>query len=106
MSEDIVQRVMANPKYKEMTRMRSTYGWVFSAIILVAYYVGFIGIIAFDKQLFAQSISGGAMTWGIPVGFGLMILIIALTGIYILIANSKFDAMERSLLNDVGVSHE
>ena len=106
MSEDIVQRVMANPKYAEMTRMRSQYGWVFSAIILVAYYVGFIGIIAFDKQLFAASISGGAMTWGIPVGFGLMILIIALTGIYILIANSKFDEMERSLLNDVGVTHE
>ncbi|SRR5690606_16902904 len=106
MSDDIVQRVMANPKYKEMTKMRTTYGWVFSAIILVAYYVGFIGIIAFDKQLFSQSISGGAMTWGIPVGFGLMILIIALTGLYILIANTKFDAMERSLLNDVGATHE
>ena len=106
MNEDIVQRVMANPKYKELTETRSRYGWIFSIIILIAYYIGFIGIIAFDKQLFAKSISGGAMTWGIPVGFGLMILIIALTGIYILIANSKFDTMEKSLLNDVGVTHE
>ena len=58
--------------------------------MLVVYY-GFILLIAFEKQVLAARIGTGVMTWGIPVGFGVIIFTILITAYYVLKANSEFD---------------
>ena len=60
--------------------------------MLLVYY-GFIAIIAFDKELLATRIGSGVMTWGIPVGFGVIVFTIVITAIYVMRANGEYDEL-------------
>ena len=88
--QNVLDRVTANPKFHEFIAMRSRYS-IIMAIISAAAYYGFILLIAFEKQVLAARIGTGVMTWGIPVGFGVIIFTILITAYYVLKANSEFD---------------
>jgi len=100
MQEDLVQKVQSNPTYQELKAKRSAFGWVLTIIMLVAYY-GYIGVIAFDKQLFGQKIGEGVTTLGIPVGVGLIFFTVIITGLYVRRANTEFDEMTAKLLKEI-----
>lgn len=99
MQNDMVTRIVANPKYQQLVSTRSSYGWILTAIMMVVYY-GYIAIIAFDKGLFAQRLGAGVMTVGIPVGFGVIVFTIIITGIYVRRANSEFDALTHDIVKE------
>ena len=100
MQEDLVQKVKSNPTYQELKAKRTAYGWVLTIIMLVAYY-GYIAVIAFDKELFAQKTGEGVMTLGIPVGVGLIVFTVIITGLYVRRANTEFDEMTAKLLKEI-----
>ena len=64
--------------------------------MLVAYF-GYVALIAFDKAVLARPIGGGVTSLGIPVGVGVILLAIVLTGIYVRRANSEFDPLVKAL---------
>jgi len=100
MQDPLVGRITANPRYQKLVKTRLRLGWILTIIMLTAYY-SYIGIIAFDKELFARRLGEGVMTVGIPVGFGVIVLAVVITGIYVWRANTKFDAMAREVLEEV-----
>jgi uncharacterized membrane protein (DUF485 family) len=100
MQEDLVQKVQSNPTYQELKAKRSAFGWVLTIIMLAAYY-GYIGIIAFDKELFGQKVGEGVTTLGIPVGVGLIFFTVIITGLYVRRANTEFDEMTAKLLKEI-----
>jgi uncharacterized membrane protein (DUF485 family) len=100
MSETRSDRVRAHPAYQTLVRKRRRLAWTLTAIMCAAYF-GYILLIAFDKALLATPIAGGATTIGIPIGFGLILLGIALTGLYVRIANRDHDALLAELIADV-----
>ena len=99
MQNDMVTKIVANPKYQQLVSARSSYGWILTAIMMVVYY-GYIAVIAFDKGLFAQKLGAGVMTVGIPVGFGVIVFTIIITGIYVRRANSEFDALTQDIVKE------
>ena len=90
MDTKLVDRILADPNYQLLKERRSRLGWWLTAAMLVVYY-GFILLIAFEKQVLAARLGTGVMTWGIPVGFGVIIFTILITAYYVLKANSEFD---------------
>ena len=90
MDTKLGDRILADPNYQLLKERRSRLGWWLTAAMLVVYY-GFILLIAFEKQVLAARIGTGVMTWGIPVGFGVIIFTILITAYYVLKANSEFD---------------
>lgn len=100
MQDDLAQRIAANPKYQELVSKRSSYGWVLTALMMIVYY-GYILVIAFKKELLAAKLGAGVMTVGIPVGLGVILFTIIITGIYVRRANSEFDALTKELLKEV-----
>lgn len=100
MQEDLVKKIQSNPTYQELKAKRSAYGWVLTIIMLVAYY-GYIAVIAFDKELFARKIGDGVTTLGIPVGVGLIVFTVIITGLYVRRANSEFDEMTAKLIKEI-----
>ena len=98
MTEQIAA-VQAHPKYQELIRRRTRFGWVMTAIMLVAYF-GYILLIAFNKEFLARPIGAGVTSVGIPLGFGIIILGIVLTAIYVRRANSEYDALLKAVLED------
>jgi len=98
--EDIVNRLLSNPKYRELVAKRNSFGWLLTVIMLVVYY-GYILIIAFKKDILAVRLGEGVMTWGIPVGIGIIVFTVIITGIYVHRANSEFDDLTKKLLKEV-----
>ena len=94
-------RIAADPRYVALARDRARFGWTLSALVLAA-YLGFILLVAFDKPLLARPIAGGATSLGIPVGLAIILLAIALTAIYVRRANGAFDARLAEIVAEAG----
>ena len=90
METDLAKRISAHPKYQELKRKRSSFGWWLTLAMMVVYY-GFILLVAFNKQFLSQRLGDGVMTMGIPIGFGVIVFTILITAFYVRRANSEFD---------------
>ncbi len=101
MENDVAARIAANPKYQHLVSTRSRFGWILTAIMLVVYY-GYIAIIAFDKELFAERLGEGVTTVGIPVGLGTIVFTILITAFYVRRANSEFDRLTEEIIQETG----
>lgn len=101
MASDLVARVQANPKYRELKARRTRLAWILTVLMLATYY-GYVSIIAFDKALLATPVGAGVMSVGIPIGFGLIIFTVILTAIYVWRANAEFDALTRQIAEEAG----
>jgi uncharacterized membrane protein (DUF485 family) len=100
MSNDVVARIRANPKYQELRRKRSSFGWWLTLVMMVVYY-GYIALIAWNKEFLSQPLGAGVTTIGIPIGMGVIIFTIAITGLYVRRANTEFDALTKQILDEV-----
>ena len=97
MEDALVQKVLNDPRYNELRRKRSAYGWWLTLAMMVVYY-GFILLVAFDKEFLAQRLGSGVMTLGIPVGFGVIVFTVVITAIYVRRANSEFDDLTTNIV--------
>jgi uncharacterized membrane protein (DUF485 family) len=98
-NDSVVARIQANPKYLELKRKRSSFGWMLTVLMMVVYY-GYIALIAFNKEFLAQPLGSGVTTLGVPIGMGVIIFTIVITGIYVRRANSEFDALTQQLMKE------
>jgi len=79
---DRTARIRAHPKYRELVRSRNRFGWALTVLMLIAYFA-YVLLIAFDKELLRRPIGDGVTSIGIPLGFGIIVLGVLLTGIYV-----------------------
>ena len=100
MTDKVVARILANPKYQELKRKRTSFGWWLTLVMMVVYY-GYIALIAWDKPFLGQPLGAGVTSLGIPIGMGVIIFTIIITGIYVRRANGEFDQLTREILEDV-----
>lgn len=97
MSDTQTARIRANPKYQELTSKRSSFGWLLTALMMIVYY-GYIALIAFNKEFLATRLGDGVTTIGLPIGLGVILFTIVITGIYVRRANGEFDRLTRDIL--------
>lgn len=94
--------VLSDPEFKKLVSQKNTISWILTVVELVLYF-GFIGLIAFNKPFLATVMTEGkAMTIGIPIAVGTIVLSWVLTGIYIFWANSKYDGMVKNVKDRIG----
>lgn len=97
MEDDLVQRIVANPKYQELKAKRSSFGWWLTLAMMVVYY-GFTLLVAYNKPLLASKIGTGVITLGMPLGVGVILFTIIITNIYVRRANSEFDDLTAQIV--------
>ena len=100
MTQEQVQQIKNNPKYKELVSKRSKFAWTLSVIMMVVYYA-FIMLIAFSPETLGTKTGDGMTTVGIPVGIGIIIFAFVLTGYYVKRANTEFDGLLKDVKKDV-----
>ena len=100
MDASLAARIAADPNYQQLKSKRSRFGWSLTLAMLIVYY-GFILLIAFRKDVLAARIGDGVMTWGIPIGFGVIVFTIAITAVYVRRANSEFDELSEKIKQEV-----
>ena len=96
---DIISQVRANPKFAELVRKRNGLALTLTITVLVIYY-GFILLVAFAKGFLATPIGGNLMTFGVPVGIGVIVSAFVLTGIYVRKANAEFDTLTKQIVEE------
>ena len=99
MIDPVVTKIQNNPKYLELRSKRNRLGVTLTILMMVVYY-GYISLIAFDKEFLAKPIGSGVMSLGIPIGMGVIVFTIAITGLYVRRANGEFDALTKEILKD------
>src|SRR4051812_35232702 len=98
MDEKTVRLIRDNPAFVDLERRRNIFSWTLCAVMLVIYY-GFILLVAFAPRLLAVPVAeGSVVTLGFPLGIGVILCAIVLTGIYVWRANSVFDVMTRRIV--------
>lgn len=101
MDADWVTKVEHHPKYRELVKKRTRFGWTLAVLMLIIYF-SFIMTIAFAPGFLARPLSGETvMTVGIPIGLGVIISAFILTGIYVWRANTEFDRINNELKREV-----
>ncbi len=101
MEQEFNSWMSEHPKFQKLVRRRSRFAWTLS-ILMLAVYQAFILLVAFDKGFLSTPIASGSVTtWGIPIGLGVIVFAFLLTGIYVWVANSSFDEMNRELVKEV-----
>ena len=93
--------VLGDPRYQRLLKRRGRFTWALSIVMLAAYF-GYVALIAFDKAVLARPIGNGVTSLGIPVGVGVILLAIILTGIYVRRANKEFDPLVKALRDGDG----
>ena len=99
MNDPVVNKIQSHPKYPELRTRRNRLGIFLTVLMLVVYY-GYIALIAFDKSFLAQPIGQGVTSLGIPIGMGVIVFTIVITGIYVRRANGEFDTLTQDILKD------
>ncbi|MFM7001226.1 MAG: DUF485 domain-containing protein [Limnohabitans sp.] len=99
MIDPVIDKIQSHPKYAQLRKQRNAFGWLLTVLTLVVYY-GFIALIAFNKPFLAQPLGDGVTTVGIPLGMGVIVFTIVITGIYVNRANQRYDALTQAILKD------
>jgi len=86
-----LQRIADSSAFKTLQSRRNALALRLSLAMCVIYY-GFILLIAFGKQILAMPLIG-VITLGLPLGLGVILSAIVLTGIYTRRANREFDRL-------------
>jgi len=86
-----ILRILESPAFIELRARRGRFAAILTTLMLLIYY-GFILAIAFAPHWLAIRIDG-VITLGIPLGLGVILSAIVLTGIYVRRANGEFDAL-------------
>ncbi|WP_225409857.1 DUF485 domain-containing protein [Stigmatella hybrida] len=93
------QEIARSPKYQNLVKKRSVLGWSLTAVMMVVYY-GYIFLVAFNREFLARTVGEGVTTLSIPIGLGVIVFTVLITGVYVRHANSEFDRMNDEIVRE------
>jgi uncharacterized membrane protein (DUF485 family) len=94
------EEILEDSDFKSLSSQKNVISVVLTILELVLYF-GFIALIAFNKPFLASKLSG-AISIGIPIAVGTIILSWVFTGIYIFWANNKYDVLVKKVREKIG----
>ena len=92
-------KVSRSPVYQQLLRERARFSWILTLAMLAVFF-GYILLIAFAPALLARPIGNGTTTIGIPIGIGVIVCGVLLTGVYVHRANSRFDPLIAAIVEE------
>jgi uncharacterized membrane protein (DUF485 family) len=92
--------ILNDPDFLSLVSRRNRIAWILTILELVLYF-GFISLVAFNKPFLSMKMTG-AITIGIPIAVGTILLSWVLTGIYIRWANQTYDTLVNNVKEKVG----
>lgn len=96
---DQAQALLQQPRFRSLIARQRQVSLLMTATMLLLYF-GFILLIAFRKDLLAQPVAGH-LTLGLPLGLGLILATVLLTGIYVRWANRAYDPAVEALRREL-----
>jgi len=100
MNKSAIKRVLQNPDFKKLEKEKNRISWLFSFLIF-AIYVAYILYIGINPEFFGRPLfAGSTVTVGIYAGVFIILLSIALTGIYVRKLNNELDEVTQRIVDE------
>ena len=99
MTQKEPERLQQHPDFIDLVRRKQRLTWSLTLTMLAIYY-GFVLVMAFAPQVLGRSLSGGVMTWGIPLAVTVIVLSFVLTAFYVRQTNRVLDPLAARLLQE------
>jgi uncharacterized membrane protein (DUF485 family) len=93
------EAIQRNPKYQQLVKQRSSFGWTLTIIMLLIYF-GFILLIGYEPKFLGTPIGTSVMTIGLPIGLFVIVSAFVLVAIYVRRANSTYDSLIRAIVEE------
>lgn len=101
MTNDVVERVLAHPKYQELHRRRGRASLFFFGLMLVV-YAGFILTLAYWPDVFAQPLGPGfTMSVGVFTAVLVCISAVLMIAAFVHLSNKHYDPLIDAIVRDV-----
>ena len=99
MSKHHYDHIRGNEKFHELVAQKSKLSWSLAALIMLVYY-SFILVIAFYPEWLGTTLTANTnITWGLPVGIGIILFTFIITGIYVHRANNLYDVLMQNVID-------
>ena len=99
MSRHHYDHIRRNPEFHKLVARQSRLSWSLAAMIILVYF-SFILVIAFAPQWLGTPLGDGStLTWGLPIGIGIILFTFLITGIYVHRANTTYDSLLRGVVS-------
>jgi uncharacterized membrane protein (DUF485 family) len=96
-----VARILDHPLFHRLAFERRCLGLVLATAMAVTYFA-YILTIAFRPTLLGTPLfEGSVVTWGVVIGAGSLSVVFILTAVYVLVANTRLDAISQRLQEDL-----
>lgn len=106
MSDEIIERVKANPRYHALVRERSLLGGILSIIVIIC-FGGFILMMGFARDFLGTAAAeGSAISIGFPIGLGVGAVCMICSGFYVWRANKDFDRLIAEIVKEAHADAE
>ncbi len=100
-ANDVIDRVLAHPKYQELIRRRGRASLGYFLLMLVV-YAGFILTLAFWPQVFARPIGPGfTMSVGVLSAIVVAISAVVMIAAFVHLSNKHYDPLIDAIVRDV-----
>ena len=100
MSDNVSHAIRQHPQFSALVRKRSSLAWLLAALTLASYYLFMLVVALAPASLHQPLQSGGVLSWGVPVGPSIIVFTRALTGYYVYRANTEFDRLTATILQE------
>lgn len=91
--------ILQNPVFHVLVHKKRQLSWTLAILLLVIYF-GFITLVAIAPDFMHQTFSGSVITYGIPLGIGVILFAFVLCGVYVWRANGEFDRLTQAVVHD------
>ncbi|KIQ97270.1 DUF485 domain-containing protein [Lysobacter sp. A03] len=100
-ANNVVERVLAHPKFQELTRRRGrTSLWFFLLMLVV--YAGFILTLAYWPEVFARPIGPGyTMSVGVLTAIIVAVSAVVMISAFVHLSNKHYDPLIAAIVRDV-----
>ena len=102
LTETTARIIVRNPRFIALTRARARVRWGLTALT-VAVFFGFVLLIVFGRGLLAARVGDGLAPLGIWLAIGMLLFVVAVTGLYVQRASALFGRMNDELVEEIGL---
>lgn len=100
MTQEVYDRVLSHPKFAELTASRNRFSWTLAILVLAVFFAFILAVAYWPESLGAPLTEGKILPVGLAIGVAFNTFCFVMTGIYVLRANSRFDALNREILEE------
>jgi uncharacterized membrane protein (DUF485 family) len=95
------RKILSDPSFRELVSSRAKLRWSLS-ILTLAMFFGFIALISSASVMLGTNMTGSKIPFGMGLAFGIIVLVVILTGFYVRQSNTRFDRLTNLIKQEYG----